>query len=641
MSVQAGIWNLDGQAVNGELLAKFSEAIAEYGPDGERTYLDGSVGMLYRPFHTTSESRLEHQPHVSATGKRITWDGRLDNRDELISQLYDDIKADRTDVAIVAAAFDRWGTDAFARLTGDWALAIWNPPKKELILARDYIGVRHLFYYSDRPRIIWCSHLAPLAFCGDQFTLCEEYIAGLFALYPDAHLTPYREIHSVPPGQFVRILKGKISIHAHWTFNPRLRIRYKTDADYEEQYRHLLRQAVRSRLRADSRILAELSGGLDSSSIVCMADDVLAREGAETPRLDTFSYCDRNEPDDDDFVYFTKVEEKRGRNGHRAELAATDDTFTLEYNTFAAAPCLAIRQGVNTARFNAIRDGDHRVILSGTGGDEFNGQALDPRVHLADLLFQLQLGELTKQLMTWSLRMRRPWIQLLAESLVLLLPKWIQIRVTSLAKTGSWLNAEFAREHRIPHRFLTAAEGSWLWPPAVRDAFQTHSSLARQMSHDRPCVQELRYPYLDQKLVEFLMGIPTDQFLRQGQHRSLMRRALVGLVPPEILSRRTKSGASRFIAVTLGENWDRLESILDAPISSTLGYIEKADFRAALVAVKNGQMSAHTLQLIRGVYLERWLGHAAAQGVISIPAPASRTLRPKLKLRGAQPIIPA
>lgn len=351
------------------------------------------------------------------------------------------------------------------------------------------------------------------------------------------------------------------------------------------------------------------------------------------------SYCDRNEPGDDDFLYFTKVEEKRGRTGHHAELEKTDDTFVSEYNNFVATPCLTIRQGVNTARLEAIRTGKYRVILSGTGGDEFNGQALDPRVHLADLLFQLQLGELAEQLMAWGLLMRRPWVQLLAETFILLLPNSLRTRATKLAKLEPWMNSKFARKHKISHRFLTAAEGAWLWLPSVRDAFQTHSSLARQMSHERPCVQELRYPYLDQTLVEFLMAIPTDQFLRQGQHRSLMRRALKDLVPPEILSRRTKAGASRFIPVILGENWDRLESILDAPISSTLGYIQEADFRAALVAAKNGQMSAHTLQLARGVYLELWLRHAVADGVLSMQSSVSQTLRADLGSSGAQPII--
>jgi len=320
MSVQAGLWNFDGKPVEQEVLTKISESLAQYGPDGEKTYLNGEMGMLYRPFHTTSESKLDYQPYCFADRKVIMWDGRLDNRDELVSLLLNHLKSNHTDVDIAAAAFERWGTDCFAKLIGDWALTIWNAQEKRLFLARDYMGIRHLFFYQRGERMMWCNRLEGLALCGDQFTLCDDYIAGYFAFHPDAHLTPYREIRSVPPGQFVQIHDGKTTVHSYWTFNTRLKTRYRTDAEYEEHYRWLFRQSLRRRLRTDSPILAELSGGLDSSSIVCMADDILLKEGAETPKVDTFSYYDFNEPGEDDFLHLTKIEEKRGRKGFHVNL---------------------------------------------------------------------------------------------------------------------------------------------------------------------------------------------------------------------------------------------------------------------------------------------------------------------------------
>src|SRR6202021_1952288 len=98
---------------------------------------------------------------------------------------------------------------------------------------------------------------------------------------------PYREIREAPPGQFVRIRNSEAMIERYWRFSPNSRLRYKTDAEYEEHFRHVFRQSVQRRLRSNSPILAELSGGLDSSSIVCVADDIMAKEGAEKPRLDT------------------------------------------------------------------------------------------------------------------------------------------------------------------------------------------------------------------------------------------------------------------------------------------------------------------------------------------------------------------
>ena len=87
MSVQAGIWNFDGRPVDRKLLENLSESLRQQGPDGESCYVDDSVALLYRPFHTTAESRQEKQPYTSRRGFILTWDGRLDNREELICRL--------------------------------------------------------------------------------------------------------------------------------------------------------------------------------------------------------------------------------------------------------------------------------------------------------------------------------------------------------------------------------------------------------------------------------------------------------------------------------------------------------------------------------------------------------------------------
>src|SRR5713226_7356324 len=115
MSVQAGILNFDGRPVDQAFLAKLTVAMEQYGPDGGNTYLDGPLGMAYRAFHTTLESRLERQPHKNAQGIVITWDGRLDNRDDLIPEVWEELTDERTDVAIVTAAYEKWGTDCFRK----------------------------------------------------------------------------------------------------------------------------------------------------------------------------------------------------------------------------------------------------------------------------------------------------------------------------------------------------------------------------------------------------------------------------------------------------------------------------------------------------------------------------------------------
>ena len=618
MSVQVGVWNLDGEPVDREYLARIGKSIAEYGPDGEFSYISGSLAMLYRPFHTTLDSRLERQPYRSAKESVFTWDGRLDNRDELMAQLGSDLGPDHTDVGIVAAAFDRWDTDCFSKLIGEWALSVWDSVNRRMILARDYIGIRHLLYYQNSKRVFWCNHLAPLALAASPLSLCDEYVAGFLAMFPDADLTPYREIRSVPPGAFVCVCDKGVGVHAYWIFNAKRKTRHQTDAEYEEHFRHLFRQAVRRRLRSDSPILADLSGGFDSSSIVCMADDIIANEGAETPRLDTFSLYDLTEPDGDDFGYFTEVEKRRGRTGFHVDMGKFDESFSLESPEFVATPGFGESKGLKEALRTITQQSDHRVALSGLGGDEMLGQALDPRVQFADLLLQLRMRELAKQLTSWSLLIRRPWIQLFFQTLRLFLPAIVRARFTAHSKVEPWINDEFARRHRIPIRMLPASEESHHWRPSAEDSVETLATLARRMTFARPSPLEQRCPYLDQTLVEFLTSIPTEQLLRPGERRSLMRRALVGILPPEILSRRTKAGAGRSHVVTLEKRWTAVETLLGAPLISRLGYVNREEFSSALLLAKNGQLPPAFITLFRTLSLEVWLRDGVARGVLAI-----------------------
>src|SRR6266566_3834430 len=210
MSVQFGRWNFEGQSPAMDYIEKVSATLAPYGPDSNESYSQGGIKILYRAFHTTKESHREAQPHISLSGVVITWDGRLDNRVEVIGELRNPLTVSCTDVAIVAAAYEKWGADCFAKLIGDWAVSIWNPMRSSLILGKDPIGTRHLYYSIDKDHVTWSTILDPLVlFACRTFEICEEYIAAWFAIYyPPAHLTPYAGVHSVPPSSYVLLRPG-------------------------------------------------------------------------------------------------------------------------------------------------------------------------------------------------------------------------------------------------------------------------------------------------------------------------------------------------------------------------------------------------------------------------------------------------
>src|SRR6202167_3013576 len=286
MSVQFGRWNFEGQPPAPDYIEKVSATLAPYGPDSKESYSKGGINILYRAFHTTKESHREKQPCISPSAAVITWDGRLDNRADLISDLGDSLTVNSTDVAIVAAAHEKWGTKCLRKLIGDWALSIWNPGKRSLILAKDPIGTKHLYYSFDDNQVTWSTIFDPLVrLAGKTFALNEEYIAGWFSMFPAVELTPCVGIHSVPPSSFVLLRPGKHAVSKYWDFDSNKTIRYRADAEYEDHFRAVFATAVERKLRSDSPVLAELSGGRDSSSIVCMADLILAGDQAQTSRL--------------------------------------------------------------------------------------------------------------------------------------------------------------------------------------------------------------------------------------------------------------------------------------------------------------------------------------------------------------------
>ena len=632
MSVQAGIWNFDGRPVDRTLLDDLNESLGQQGPDGHSCYVDNSVALLYCPFHTTAEARQEKQPYISSRGFVLTWDGRLDNRDVLIADLRTDLEARPTDLAIFSAAFERWGTDCFRRIVGDWAVAIWKSEQRELLFAADYMAIRHIFYYLKDDRIWWSTDLSPLLLLsGDKFHIDDDYIAGYFANDPDAHLTPYREIREVPPGQFVRIRNGSVSVERFWRFSPNSRIRYKTDAEYEEHFRHLFRQSVRRRLRSDSPILAELSGGLDSSSIVCMADDIIANEGGQFPRLDTISYYDDTEPNGDDSIYFPKIEEKRGRVGiHIDSSKVRSSRASLQCPEFCPLPgALGFAQKLEDQRADTICRGGYRTVLSGIGGDEFLGGVPDPRAHLADLILQFKFVSLAKQLTAWSLVKRRPWLHLLWQSAMSALPASLGQYFVKEAKVESWIRKDFAKRTSMAVRQLDVDVHFGLWLPTRRGYVGGVHLMACKLAKFTPPVSALeegRYPYLDQNLIEFILSIPASQLLRPGERRSLMRRSLAGIVPQDVLSRRTKQLGARTSVLVLEKHWDELQSIYQTPLSASLGYIDEVQLLKTISDARGGK----TVTLVRVLWtisLEYWLRDLAARGLLDAPAVPSPAFR--------------
>ena len=539
----------------------------------------------------------------------VAWDGRLDNHAELASELCCQ-HASQADC--VAAAFRKWRAGAFARLRGDWAATLWNPQEQALLLAKDPMGVRPLYYATTPRAVFWSNSLEWLVRLHNvRGELNLEYLAGWLSFFADPRLTPYSQIHSVPPSSYIRLNANGLTIRKYWEFEETELLQYREECEYEEHFRAALTDSVRRRLRSEKPLLAELSGGMDSSSIVCVADAVLRQEPHLTPRLDTLSFYDDTEPNWNERPYFSLIEARRGREGLHHQLDPTDALAPVFHReTFASTPAELGRSAATETLMSTIATQGYGAILSGIGGDEFTGGVPTPIPELADLLASRQFRSLASRLQAWSLAQRRPWLHLLSETVGAFLP--FSCCSSPSQKVPTWLSPSFHRRYR--HVFTGYNRP---FRPARRPSFQEYLStveaLRRQLaaSAKNPSTAlEKRYPYLDVDFLQFLFAVPRPLLVQPGKRRRLMRRALVGIVPDEILNRKRKAYVVRAPAAAIAARWDEVRSLAQNMIAESLGIVSAASFLHALENVRDGREIV-SLSLQRLLQLEGWLQNIA------------------------------
>jgi asparagine synthase (glutamine-hydrolysing) len=569
--------------------------------------------MGFQPYPAHERAVLDDGPVADSYRNVISFDGRLDNYEELTEML----GVDRTgypDSKIVLAAFRRWGEECFARLCGDWAFALWCEREQTLYLVRDHAGTRTLYFSRRNGVVLWSTHLDAFLNADAEFRLSDAYVARYLAGSPIRDLTPYEGIRSIQPAHFHAIRDDAEFATSHWSPAAAATIRHKEDADYEQHFLSLFLRAVERRAEPGAPILAELSGGMDSTSIVCASDFLRRRSDPMAELLDTVSYYDDSEASLDERRYFTITEARRGKAGTHLEMAFSDRTFSPHASSegIYAVPGADSLSIVRERHFNeCVWKRGYRSILSGIGGDELLGGVPDPCPELSGYLRNGKLRKLLVQGVAWSLVDREPLIATLGRTLRHTAevytastfrnpaPRWLGRALRGLTDSGhsTWKDL-FSRRTRTPRQLDN--ERTW-W--AVMETLP--HLFPRLLS--RP---EYRYPYLDKDLVNFLHGVPSDQLLRPGRRRSLMRRALVGIVPEEILERRRKAFQIGGPMRALRQNESALDALFAQSISAESGFIDASLFKDALGRARAGD-AAEWQPVLRVIALELWLQSAS------------------------------
>jgi len=609
MSIIFGIREVESRAVSEQELVDLAQATDRWALDGTFVRAQGRVGMGFRPYFTHERSLIDSQPIVDEPGNMVTLDGRFDNHAELCDLL--GIGGfNLADSQIALAAFLRWGAACFSKFIGDWAIAIWSQKERALYLARDHAGVRSLYYEVRGHRILWATFLETLSNAASGDWLDRSYAARYISCLPVGASTPYRAIKAVPNAQFLRFSEADFSSDCHWKSTASRKILYRSDADYEDEFRHLFGRAVQRRLGGGERVLAELSGGLDSTSIVSMADS-LKRTSCESAYqlIDTVSYFNDSEQSWNERPYVAITENRRGKTGHHVHLSEATSSFQMSgvpYPLPGATQTTLLREQLLA---DTIGGTAYRAVLSGIGGDEVLGGIPNISGGLSETLLEGNFRAFLRSAMAWSLNTRTPLIHTFGDVL--------QCLTTSSSAQGR------SDRHDIP--WLRACEHEEDRATSVRRSFRlqlscqglraisndcTLASVIESMPHTKhPFLfrREYRYPYLDRDLLDFLLNIPFEQLATPGRRRHLMRRALRTIVPEEILERRRKAYLIRSPLLSIQQAHEHVGSLFRSSRLADLGLLKRDEFLAAVDIVVKGADVQLWPHIIRTIEVELWL----------------------------------
>lgn len=512
----------------------------------------GPLSLCHRPLQA-SEQGLALQPARLGKGGFVAADCRLDEPGEIAAALGVD-RHRRDDAALIAQACQSWGADAARRLNGSFAFAYWDAAAGRLILARDGLGTRPLYYVAHPRYLLFASSLQSLLAEPSTPTEIDDLVlADCLTRGPqDNQATLYRAIRRVPPGGMVVVEGERVRASLYWTLDDIAPIRFRHDTDYVMAARYLLDRAVECRLPADGRLGVQLSGGLDSAGVAATAARLLGNRSfaafhrapgaphpydalderalvgevaSRYPNMaltildgDSQDYGD-TEPEIDAAKYLVP----RGRGPNATWFAPMSDA--------AAAADISVMLTGGCGNFTLSWEGRPHFgadLRAGRWGPAWRGAAMEAtRRHQSVPRFLA--GHLLKPIIPMALHRGRAPDGGEGRS------RWSRYSMVSDEFLASLDYASHARDtgHDRPfQRGVTRA-----------DRFRTLQSQRnrdKQSGARRRGGPETIDPYADRRLVEFTLAIPENQFWHRGEDRWLARRVLADRLPHRLVTERRR-----------------------------------------------------------------------------------------------------
>jgi asparagine synthase (glutamine-hydrolysing) len=610
MSGIAGLWNLEGHPLDVPLLSRMSASLRHRGPDGEGTRVTGAVGFACQHRWVTPEEVGEIQPVTGRAGTMLVMDGRLDNRGDLLRAL--DLSVTTSDAACVLAAYERWEESFAEKLNGDFVLAVFEPLRRRLLLVRDAIGVRPLYYFRNDRWFAFASEIKALFAHPDiPVRPDDEGIADYMLVSSRAldrqDITCFAGVSALVPAHIAVITPERFVTRRYWDFEVTGGLRLRSFDEYAEGFRERFTEAVRRRIRSAYPVAVAVSGGLDSSSIFCRAEQ-LQRSGVSSDLAPVgISHPGAKGSDADERQYLIDIEREYGV---AIQQFALEPLIGLvqgadEQIRAAEAPLIDYMWGRSRELHRRAAGSRARVLLTGDWGD----QVLFSTAYLVDLVHQFRWRAVqrhTREYVRWVgapetrvilRRFGRDLTRHYFPRRLVWSAKWARRRLLGLENEKSWFSDAFLRRGlRFANRPATIGEGF-------------HSAQARSIylearsKYHVHCLEwhnkigalhglDAALPFLDRDLLAFLIAIPGEVQNQNGVPRALLREAMRGVLPESVRTRRGKADFSYIVNNGVAQDLSVIARALSTrSLGVQMGYLDAARLAPAVASLSTGSLA--------------------------------------------------
>jgi asparagine synthase (glutamine-hydrolysing) len=368
-----GIVSFKETHVDKRILEKMTCSLAHRGPDAENMYIDGNMGLGHRRLSIIDLSDAANQPFAENTGRFvIVFNGEIYNFREIRSKLIDYRFRTSSDTEVLVAAYAQWGIKCLDYIDGMFAFAIWDKHEKELIVVRDRMGVKPLYYAYDSRCFIFSSEIRSLL---QSDLICRKInLDGIYDFFSyqsiGCTLSPVENVVQLEAGYYLQLRDGLLTKKRYWNILLREPDRpSETKEQVKGKIKELVTGSIQKRMVSDVPVGAFLSGGIDSSLIVA----VMSTISSERPSTFTVTF---GEEAFDESKYAAIVSKKF--NTRHTNILLKPDTVLHELEGALSVMDIPSGDGVNSYVVSkSIKDAGISVALSGIGGDElFAGYAI-------------------------------------------------------------------------------------------------------------------------------------------------------------------------------------------------------------------------------------------------------------------------